>query len=339
MGTDHNQLIEQLQRYAGQRVLVIGDVMLDEYHWCDVSRISPEAPVPVCRVNSTTYVPGGAGNVVLNIKAMGAEPFVVGRIGNDSTGTRLKNEFEQAGIDHDLLIQEEGESTILKSRIVARTQHIVRVDREQASTLSDAMADTLLEKMATVIDSMGAIVISDYAKGLLTNYFIEGITRLAKSAGKPLIVDPKGERYEKYKDATIVTPNFSEFQMAVKETVTDEARIQELGESLRAKIGVDTLVITRSEKGMSIISKGGPKQDIPTRAKEVADITGAGDTVIAGIAVGLAASISIPDAVHIANFAAGVVVAKVGTSTATPQEIQIAIERDQRAQAREAANE
>ncbi|MDA1353413.1 MAG: D-glycero-beta-D-manno-heptose-7-phosphate kinase [bacterium] len=338
MGTDHAQLIEELKRYAGQRVLVIGDVMLDEYHWCDVSRISPEAPVPVCRVKNTTYVPGGAGNVVFNIKALGGTPYVVGRIGDDSTGARLKSEFERGGINHDLLIQEQGESTILKSRIVARTQHIVRVDREHVSKLSNQTADQLLEKIKSVISTMGAVVISDYDKGLLTPYFIDGIVAMTKAANKPLIVDPKGEGYEKYKGATVVTPNFSEFQTAVRETVTDEARIQELGAQLRNRIGVDTLVITRSEKGMSIIGSDGAKQDIPTRAKEVADITGAGDTVIAGIAVGLAAGLAIPDAVHIANFAAGVVVAKVGTSVATPQEVVIAIERDQRAQARESAN-
>lgn len=304
-----------------KHILVIGDIMLDEYHWCSVSRISPEAPVPVCRVEKTTVVPGGAANVANNILAFGSKVSLFGFIGKDSTGETLLQLLNKDSMDTTCILQIPQTSTISKTRIIAGQQHIVRVDKENSNTLSRSSLNKLLEKINEKIAESDAVLLSDYLKGTLTETFTQHIIQIAKKHKKPIIVDPKGDKYTKYKGATVLTPNFSEFKAVTKKQCANEKDIQNEGLKLVKKLQLDSLLVTRSEKGMSLLAKG-KKTDIPTRAQEVFDITGAGDTAIAMLSVGIANGLKMEEASFLANAAAGIVVAKIGTSTTSLSEIK-----------------
>jgi len=304
-----------------RHIIVIGDLMLDEYHWCSVSRISPEAPVPVCRVERTTLVPGGAANVAHNILSLNSKVSLCGFIGKDSSGEKLWALLKENKIASDGVIQTNTQSTILKSRIVAGQQHIVRVDRESTVPLSRAQQTQLFRHVESIIDTADALLLSDYLKGTLTDSFTQKLITLARSRKIPVIVDPKGDRYIKYKGATILTPNFSEFKAVTKKRCDSEKEILSEGIKLTKNLKLDALLVTRSEKGMSLISRG-KKSDIPTLAREVFDITGAGDTAIAMLSLGIASGLTMEEASYLANAAAGIVVGKVGTSTTTLAEIK-----------------
>lgn len=312
---------KHLETFKNKHILVIGDLMLDEYHWCSVSRISPEAPVPVCKVEKTTLVPGGAANVAYNILSLGSSVSLFGFIGNDSTGEKLINLLNEKKINTSGIIKTTQQPTILKSRIVAGQQHIVRVDRENSAPFTRATYNKLVMQIEEKTPSADAILISDYLKGTLTDSVTQQIIQIAKKHNKPVIVDPKGDKYTKYKGATVLTPNFSEFKAVTKKQYSTEKEIQNEGLKLVKKLKLESLLVTRSEKGMSLLSNG-IKTDIPTRAQEVFDITGAGDTAIAMLSVSIANGFKIEEASFLANAAAGLVVAKVGTSITTLKEIQ-----------------
>jgi len=314
----------------GKRVLVIGDVMLDEYHWCNVKRISPEAPVPVCVVDRTTLVPGGAANVAYNVGALSSKAYLLGVIGNDSSGEKLAHAVSQGVGVEDHLIRSKTRPTILKSRIIAHHQQVVRVDREDASSFSPALQRQVYARFEALLPNVDAVILSDYAKGLLTLSFTKKVISACQKQGIPVIVDPKGQDYRKYKGASLLTPNFGEFTQAVKKDLHTEREIFDAGQRLRQRLQLTGLLITRSEKGMSLITPDDRKIDIPTRAKEVADITGAGDTVIATLSIALAAKLPLEMAAHLANAAAGVVVAKVGTASLTLDELGQALDDDER---------
>lgn len=314
--------LSKLQDCRGKRVAIVGDIMLDEYHWCKVNRISPEAPVPVCKVEKTTLVPGGAANVANNIHALSGVPYLFGVYGDDSSGEKLTRQMRQMGLTTDYMIKDASRPTILKSRIIAHRQHVVRVDREEGGTISRETERQLLDRLGHIIEDVETIVLSDYMKGTLTESLTQQIIELGQYHSKMVIVDPKGDQYGKYKGAYTLTPNFAEFEALVKKTVTTEKEILEEGLHLIEKLDLECLVVTRSEKGMSIVFKTGKKLDIPTRAREVFDITGAGDTVIATLSLALGANWPIEEAASLANYAAGVVVGKIGTSTTTLEEIE-----------------
>jgi rfaE bifunctional protein kinase chain/domain len=316
------EIIASLDKCFDKKVLVIGDLMLDEYHWCSVNRISPEAPVPICRVNKTTLVPGGAGNVAKNIQALGCEAFLVGIIGMDSSGEKLMQVLLDANIKSDYLIKAKDRATILKSRVVAHHQHVVRVDREDSITIKRKNRNAIFNAISSCIDNSDIVLISDYLKGTLPDTLLQRIITLAKEKGLKVVIDPKGTDYKKYKGAFVLTPNFHEFETVVKKKIEKEEDVLNEGLKLIRKLNLEYLLVTRSEKGMSIISKQGDKIDISTKAKDVFDITGAGDTVIAVLSTCLAAGCSIEKAASIANYAAGVVVGKVGTSTTNIEEIK-----------------
>lgn len=315
-----------LSECKGKTIIVVGDVMLDEFHWCNVSRISPEAPVPVCRVENTTLVPGGAANVANNIQTLDSTTLLFGVVGKDSSGDKLLNIFKEQNINTDNVLQVEEKPTILKSRIIAHQQHVVRVDRENADPIQTNRMEALTKNINATLNTTDAILISDYLKGTLTPELIQNVINAAKSQGKKVVIDPKGDDYSKYKGATILTPNFSEFTTIVKKQMTSEEEILEEGLRLIDELELDALLVTRSEKGMSLIQDG-TKIDIPTQAKEVYDITGAGDTVISMLTIALASGLSFEDAAYLANFAAGIVVGRKGTSTTTLSEIEDVFER------------
>ncbi|MGE4169414.1 MAG: D-glycero-beta-D-manno-heptose-7-phosphate kinase [Candidatus Margulisiibacteriota bacterium] len=316
------ELLDALATCKPESILIIGDIMLDEYHWCEVKRISPEAPVPICKVLKTTLVPGGAANVAANVVTLGNTPILVGVLGTDSTGEKLKKELGKAHIPTQSLVQTPERPTILKSRIIAHHQHVVRLDREDGGELPKTVQAEILKKVDGVLGQVKAIILSDYLKGTLSPGLIRAVITKARKQGIPVIVDPKGDDYSKYKGATILTPNFGEFETAIRKKTQNEDEICTEAVKLIKKLNLPALLITRSEKGMSLVLENGTKIDIPTQAKEVFDITGAGDTVIATFSVALAAGKSMEVAAAIANHAAGIVVGKMGTATATFDEIR-----------------
>ena len=308
-----NELRKKVSNKQMGSILVLGDLMLDEYHWCKVNRISPEAPVPVCKIEKTTLTPGGAGNVANNIKGLNIKSTIFGFVGADSSGDKLVRLFEKSKIDCSGIIKSK-RSTILKSRVVAHHQQVVRLDREDNESLSSQEQEQLFSAFESQIASCSAIVISDYLKGTLTESFLEKVIELAKKNNKTVVVDPKGDSFMKYKNATIITPNFSEFETAIGKKITSEEEIFESGKKLVKKLNLKALLLTRSEKGMSIITKT-EKKDIKTDAKEVFDITGAGDTVVALLTIGLACNLDLETSARMANIGAGIVVEKRGTAT------------------------
>ena len=313
------------QTLKPKTILVIGDVMLDEFLWCKVDRISPEAPVPICRVQETTRAPGGAGNVATNIQALGSTAKLVGLIGRDIQARRLIAELGARGVSTDYLIENKDHTTILKTRIIAHHQHVVRVDHENNSPVSPNTESQVLDLVRRELASCQLVLISDYQKGLISESLLTAIIAKASEQKKRVVIDPKGEAYSKYEGAYLLTPNFSEFQRAVKKTLHTEQEIQEEGLKLIETLKLAALVITRSEKGITILTRSGEKKDIPAKAQEVFDITGAGDTAISMLSIALANDLPLTQAAEMANYAAGVVVGKMGTASATLAEIKTAM--------------
>ena len=320
-------LFKSAYKLAEKTILVIGDIMLDEYHWCKVSRISPEAPVPVCQVTETTHVPGGASNVAHNIAELNCRPILFGVLGQDSSGEKLLKLLKKNKVDTFGVATDENKPTILKSRIIAHHQHVARVDRESTHAISRSLQNEIIKKLEKTIPNADAVLLSDYLKGTLSKNLIQKIITLAHTHNRIVIVDPKGTDYMKYKNATLLTPNFSEFKEIIKKEVSKEKEIEVEAKKLIKKLHLKALLITRSEKGMSLVTPN-EKIDIETQAKDVFDITGAGDTVIATLSAALAAQLNFEEAAILANYAASIVVGKVGTSTTTLSELITLLEKE-----------
>ena len=309
-----------LSSFVGKNILVIGDIMLDEYWTGPAKRLSPEAPVPVVDITDVDLRPGGASNVAFNINALGANANLLGIVGEDDNAEKLINIFNNNNLTYEL-VKSIKSPTITKLRILSSDQQLIRLDREQE--FSDIELKILKTNIEKNIHNADIIILSDYAKGTLNN--IQSIITLAKSLSKTVIVDPKSADFSIYKDADIITPNLREFE-AVVGKCEDINAIEAKARGLITKYNLDTLVITRGKDGISIIKKDNYPIHMPAISNEVYDVTGAGDTVISAIAVALAAGFDIKDAVNIANIAASVVVAKVGTSVATIKDIKNKIE-------------
>lgn len=297
------------------KILVIGDIMLDRYWFGEVERISPEAPVPVVRVARREDRLGGAANVARNISALGANSSLLGVIGNDEAGDKISQLMAADGIENHLIIDADGMDTTLKMRVLGRQQQLLRVDFEQGPGAL-ALAN-IRQRLNEVINNFDLIVLSDYAKGALSE--VETLIDIALSNNKPILVDPKGHRYDRYKNSTMVTPNRSEMQEAVGRW-ENEQDLTNRAQALRQKLALEALLITRSEQGMTLYTESG-RQHVDTQAQEVFDVSGAGDTVLATLAVARAAGLSWYDAMYWANRAGGIVVEKLGTSTVTAQEL------------------
>ncbi len=305
----------KLPSFEKARVLVVGDVMLDRYWFGDVSRISPEAPVPVLKVNKVEERPGGAANVARNIASLGAHCTLLSVVGADEAGECLQRLLTGQGGVEAMLYRDDSISTIVKLRAIARQQQLLRIDFETQP--SHEVLQAKLADFRQRLPQCDVVLLSDYGKGGLTH--IAEMIRLARAAGKPVLVDPKGDDYVRYHGATLLTPNRSEFR-EVAGGWKNEAELTAKAQKLRAELELEALLVTRSEEGMSLFRAGGELHE-PTLAREVFDVSGAGDTVIATLAVMLASGADMADAVRIANRAAGIVVGKLGTAVVSRAEI------------------
>jgi len=307
--------------FAGRRVVVLGDFMLDEFIWGRVRRISPEAPVPVVEVGRQTLALGGAGNVVSNLAALGAAAVPLGVVGDDRDAERLREAFTRLGVETGGLVVDRERPTTLKTRIIAHNQQIVRADRESRAMIAPDIEDRVIERFESEIESADAAVVSDYNKGLLTSRVLGRTLRAARAGGKLVCLDPKRRSFADYQPVTVITPNNQEAAEAAGVVIEDEAGLVEAGRRLLASVDCLAVLVTRGEEGMTIFTRGGEVTHIPTVAREVYDVTGAGDTVIATLALALATGASVIEAAVLANHAAGVVVGKVGTATVTRDEL------------------
>ena len=288
--------------------LVIGDFMLDTYTTGKVRRISPEAPVPIMEVHSQESRPGGAGNVVLNLMTLGAQVVVVGRIGNDTAGQQLQQQLSSANTCG--IVIEQGYHTPVKNRLISDSQQLIRIDFEKISSLDPYLEQAVLLQLEQLIPTVQVVAVSDYGKGFLTLAILAATTQIAKHHNIPIIIDPKGINFAKYKGATVLKPNLSEAYAAAKLPLT--ATLDEVAHVLFSTIDVDLLLITRSEAGISLFDRLGGRFDFPVRSKEVKDVTGAGDTVLATLCMSLANKLDLASAVQLANIAAGLSIERLG---------------------------
>ena len=314
-------IVETLFAHVGGiRCLVIGDLMLDEYLWGRADRISPEAPVQVVDIVREELRLGGAGNVVHNLAALGAQVSVCSVVGDDQNGRELLGQFSHHQIDTGAVFQDPGRRTSRKTRVVAAHQQIVRIDRETREALSASLEQQLCLWIKTHACEYSVIVLSDYNKGVLTPTVIATAISSA-GTGVPVLIDPKGTDYARYGGATLLTPNRKEAEAASGVPITDTESLGRAAHAIMSTAGLQHLLITRSEEGMSLFSQGGETVHIPTVAREVFDVSGAGDTVLATLALGVASGLSMAEAARLANVAAGIAVGKLGTSIVTPEEI------------------
>lgn len=302
-------------RFSSARILVVGDVMLDRYWFGDVERISPEAPVPVVLVGKTEERLGGAANVALNAGSLGATISLMGVVGDDEPGQKVESLLASHGV-HSQLLKDPLFPTTVKLRVIARQQQLVRIDFEERP--SPEHLSTKLDLFDQALSACDVVVFSDYGKGALEH--VADMIQRASKAGKTTLVDPKGDDYDKYRGASVLTPNRAEFKQVMGGWTT-EAQLHEKAHALRTRLDVGALLLTRSEEGMTLFNNEGVFH-VPAQAREVFDVSGAGDTVIATLACGLGAGLSIQDSVTLANRAGGVVVGKLGTAVILPEELE-----------------
>ena len=320
-------LISLVDRLRQGRVLCIGDVMLDRYVYGDVERISPEAPVPVCRVRDEVSMLGGAGNVVRNLAALGAAVDFISVVGDDAAGQdirRMLGALDSVGID---LIVDPSRPTTIKERFVAGPQQLLRVDRESDVPVETAIADRVLESARRALRTAGAMVISDYGKGVLADDGLAALIADAREAGCLIVVDPKGTNFARYRGADVVTPNRRELAEASRMETRDEESLVAAARALVSGCGIGHVLATRSQDGMTLVSAGGAEH-FSAEAREVFDVSGAGDTVVAALAAALAAGIDLREAAQLANVAAGIVVGKVGTAVVYPADLAEQLQRN-----------
>ncbi len=318
-------LLKIIDSFKGKNIIVIGDVMLDHFIKGSVTRISPEAPVPVINVEEETHVAGGAGNVAVNLAVLGAKPVLISLIGQDAKGQVLTHYLDKKGVDITKLVSDKTRPTTQKVRIVAERQQVARVDRESKEKLPPAIAAKCMANFKKAVKKASGVVMSDYGKGMLSDHNIEEIINICRANKVPVCVDPKIDNFKKYKRVTCITPNTKEAWegMGLPQIKSEEAVI-DLGKKILKTLDSDSVLITRSQDGMTLFEKGRPAKvsTIRATAKEVFDVTGAGDTVISVLTLALACKAPLLEAAYIANEAAGLVVAKLGTATVTTKEIK-----------------
>jgi D-beta-D-heptose 7-phosphate kinase/D-beta-D-heptose 1-phosphate adenosyltransferase len=308
---------ELIEKFSKVKVLIIGDVMLDRYWWGSVSRISPEAPVPVVKLDKVSLAAGGAANVAANAVGLGAEAFLVGLVGADSEGKILCEILETARIPATHLIIAGNHQTSVKTRVIAHSQQVVRVDQENTEQISEADGELILEKIEEVFEQADIMIISDYAKGLLTENILSRLITKCISGNKKILVDPKGKDYTKYSGATLLTPNQKEATEACGLDEREPEVVKKAGKILLETISTESILITQGDKGMTLFESNGQSHQFDALARKVYDVTGAGDTVIATLAVAIGAGLNYFDAARIANIAAGLVVEQIGTTSIT----------------------
>lgn len=322
---DNATLRAWVPRLAGKRVLVIGDVMADHYVFGKVERISPEAPIPVVHVDREEVKPGGAANVACNIAGLGGRVTLAGVVGADAMADNLRSLLRAQGIDPSGLVKDSERPTIQKSRVIANHQQVVRVDREQRSALSASASEAFQSACLRGIEACDAVLLSDYAKGALSGALCAAIIAKAQKLGVVVAADPKPANMAWFNGSTVVTPNLGEAQAASGIAIDDDASAEKAGRLLMERHKAASVLVTRGEHGMSLVQADGSATHIPTRAQEVFDVTGAGDTVIATLTLALAAGAPLPEAAALANAAAGIVVGEIGVAVVTPAQLTAAL--------------
>ena len=314
-----------ISKFDGCHLLVVGDLMLDEYLWGDVDRISPEAPVQVVSINTEDFALGGAGNVVNNIVALGAKVSVVGVMGTGRNGQLLLNKFNELGVDTTGIIEEPGRTTTQKTRIIAANQQVLRIDRETDKTISDPTINKMTRFIEDNIARVDVVLISDYGKGLITKDLLSRVISCAQTHKKMAFVDPKGLDFSKYSGASLLTPNKKEAALASGVDIVNDSSLEMAADNILHNIHLDKLLITCGKDGMVLFEKNRSPYRVRAEARQVFDVSGAGDTVLAVLGLAVASGLSIKDSVSVANTAAGIVVGKVGTATVSKQELASAL--------------
>lgn len=314
-----------LTHFSNRRLIVLGDLMLDEFIWGEVRRISPEAPVPVVEVKRESWHLGGAGNVVSNLLELGAEALPIGIIGDDEAGRLMSARFAERGAVTDGLIVDAARPTTRKTRIVAHSQQMVRADREDRSPIKPEIEARVIAAFNSALLEAEAIIISDYEKGLLTPRLLEKVIEASRAQGKVVCLDPKIKNFLSYRQVDVVTPNQPEAERASQIEIVDQDSLIAAAHRIREMLDCANVLITRGEHGMSLLDVENRMTHIPTVAREIYDVTGAGDTVIATLTLAMAAGASVLEAAIIANHAAGIVVGKVGTATVSQAELVAAL--------------
>jgi len=312
-------------RFAGRRVAVLGDCMLDRYLWGHVERISPEAPVPVVEIERESSTLGGAGNVAANLRALGAEPLLLGVVGEDDDGRRLLDDFAVRGLDTGGVVKDAARPTTVKTRIVAHAQQVVRADRESRADLADDALARLLAIVERELPGCEGLVVSDYGKGVVHPGTLGPALGAARRAGIAVSVDPKESHIDAYRGVSILTPNQHEAGWVQGRRVVDEESLMEAGWGLQRRLDAAAVLVTRGAQGMSLFERGGRYTYLPTVAREVYDVTGAGDTVVSVVALALAAGADFPSACLLANHAAGIVIREVGTATCSREQLRASL--------------
>lgn len=318
---------ELLAQFPRRRILILGDIMVDEYISGTVTRISPEAPVPVLEVEEESIRLGGAANVVANVRALGGQADLVGVVGADALGDRLIQEIEQIGVKSDGIVIDRSRRTTMKTRVVARGHHMVRFDRELTNELDDETLGRIGELIQDRLAHVDALIISDYGKGVVSSRLLEEVLPLARTRGVLTVVDPKVNHFGLYRQVTVLTPNHREAAAAWGHPIRSEEEVVAAGRHLLEVLQAEAVLITRGGKGMSLFEADGRVTHIPAVAKEVFDVTGAGDTVVGAMALALGSKAAMVEAAEISNYAAGVVVGKRGTATVSLAELKRSLAR------------
>ncbi len=322
---NNHDLIPLIPKLKNARVMVIGDLMVDEYIWGSVSRISPEAPVPVVSVTSESLRLGGAGNVVNNIYTLGGKVMLGGVVGNDDMGRKVLQDLHKMGADVQGVAVEADWITTVKTRIIAHHQQVVRYDREVVRVIRPEALKKILTALEERIHELDAVLISDYGKGVVCPELVEGVRSITLGAGKILTVDPKVKNISLFRNVTVITPNHHEAGQATGRWIQTEEDLVSVGRQLLGQLQAKSILITRGEKGMTLFQDTGDITHIPTMAKDVFDVTGAGDTVISVLTMALAVGADVKQAAALSNYAAGIVVGEVGTATLKSSELEDAV--------------
>jgi len=322
---------DQIEKITGNigkaRILILGDIMLDEYLYGSVSRISPEAPVPVVEINDEQLRLGGAANVANNIAALGDSPCLLGVVGEDEAAVKLSQLLKAKDISREYLVNDSYRRTTMKTRVIAHSQQVVRADREDAVELSPEIEKLVMERFTSLLGYISGVIISDYGKGVITASLLDKVIPACRAKGIFVAVDPKESHFFRYKKVSVVTPNHHEAGFVAGRRIKTENDLQEVGRMLLAKLESDSILITRGEKGMALFLANGEIEYIPTVARKVFDVTGAGDTVIASLVSAVAAGASLKEATIISNCAAGIVVGEIGTATVSSEQLKNEVKR------------
>ncbi len=327
---EKKRFLDIISGFRTAHILVIGDFILDQFIWGNVSRISPEAPVPVVEVQRESYMPGGSLNVAHNIRSLSGSAYPCGVVGRDIYGRMLLKTMRQQGIETGGIIYDPARPTTVKTRVIAHSQQMVRFDREKAEDISRADLLRILKFVQQKIKMIDVIILEDYGKGVMQPFLLREVVRMARKNKKPVIVDPKEKHFSYYSGVTCITPNRKEAYGGYERTVRSHQKtpaLEQVGWGLMKKLRLNSVLITLGEDGMALFEKGGEITRVPTSAREVYDVSGAGDTVIGVLALALAAGAKMKEAAKIANIAAGIVVGKLGTATASPEELKEAVKK------------